>query len=204
MDERIDFERKFSLGTMRILHFFVTDTVNKIFHHIDRLKIKRTSALRDSIKAVVHTNSGGNEALVQFFYLNYGDCVEQAVGKYYGVDADLGKGVGVKSENISAPEITGSGYGAMTASFNGLPANARRERTHKPRPFLRSEIRRQVERVSFKLMKESGILIDIHITSLIGEEIGGEIGTLLQAPFVGRKSHEYQYEDTIKEAGNQQ
>lgn len=195
IDKRIDLKRQFTAEEYLILHYFVVDTVDKIFQHIERLKIKRTGALKDSIKALVHTNAGGNEALVEFFYLNYGDCVEQAVGKYYGVDNDLGESVGVRSENIKAPEIQGVGYGSMSASFSNVPVNARREQTHRPRPFLRSEIRRQVDRISLKLMREAGMLIDIHIAGLIGDEIGGEIATMLRSPFKGGSTDEYEHKD---------
>ena len=199
-DERIDLQRQFSLETVRMLRFFVTNTIDGIFRHIERLKIKNTGALKDSIKATIHTNAGGNEALVRFFYLNYGDCVEQAVGKYYGVDVDLGEGTGVKSRNIQAPEITGVGYGAMTPSFSGIPETPARVRTHRPRPFLRSEIRHQVDYISQKLMREAGMLIDIRVAGLIGDTVGEEIRDLLMAPFAGRKEHEYQFDDTIADA----
>ncbi len=195
LDSRIDLERKFSSEVYIILHYFVVDTVGKIFDHIDRMNIYNTGALRDSIRALVHTNAGGNEALVEFFYWNYGDCVEQAVGKYYGVDKDLGKKVGVKSKNIQAPQISTYGYSALKASFSGVPQNARREETHRPRPFLRSEIRRQVERISYKLMSEAGVLIDIHIANLIGAEIGGEVARLLHAPFKNGSTDDYTLED---------
>ena len=68
IDKRIDLKRQFTAEEYLILHYFVVDTVDKIFQHIERLKIKRTGALKDSIKALVHTNAGGNEALVEFFY----------------------------------------------------------------------------------------------------------------------------------------
>lgn len=208
-DERIDLQRQFSLETVRMLRFFVTNTIDGIFRHIERLKIKDTGALKDSIKATIHTNAGGNEALVRFFYLDYGDCVEQAVGKYYGVDVDLGEGTGVKSRNIQAPEITGVGYGAMTPSFSGISETIQakgkhegefRGKYHRPRPFLRSEIRHQVDYISQKLMREAGMLIDIRVAGLIGDTVGEEIRDLLMAPFAGRKEHEYQFDDTIADA----
>lgn len=200
IDSRIDLQRQLPLVAVRRIHFFAIDTINKIFEHIDRLGIRRTDALRSSIKATVHTNAGGNDALVQFFYLHYGDCVEQAVGKYYGVDADLGDKRGIRSENIKAPEIQGVGYGKMRGSFSGVPDNARREETHRPRPFLRSEIRRQVDRTSFKLMEEAGILIDIHMASLIGDEVGGEIAQLLKNPFAGQNGTQIEYDDSLADA----
>lgn len=200
IDSRINLEQQFPLEAVRLIHFFAINTIEGIFRHIDRLKIKRTESLRNSIKSIVHTNAGGNQALVQFFYLYYGDCVEQAVGKYYGIDADLGEKRGVRSENIKAPEINSLGYGPMKASFSGVPDNARREQTHRPRPFLRSEIRHQVDYTSFKLLKNAGVLIDIHMANLIGDELGGEIAELLKTPFVGQHGTQVEYDDKKEEA----
>lgn len=201
IDKRIDTQRDLSLVAIRRVHYFAIDTINKIFDHIDRLKIGRcaesTGALKSSIRSTVHTNAGGNEALVQFFYMYYGDCVEQAVGKYRGIDKDLGDGVGVKSKNIKAPQIEGVGYGPMTATFDGVSDSPGRVRTHKPRPFLRSEIRRQVERTSYKLMEEAGLLIDIHMATLIGDEMGSEIANLIKSSFASQFGTSVEYDDKM-------
>lgn len=200
IDKNIPLDKAFSLGTVLEMHRFARKTVERIMEKIGRLKIQDTHALENSIKSTVHTNAGGNQAMVQFFYLYYGECVEQAVGKYYGVDRDLGIGRGVRSENIQAPEITGVGYGPLKASFSGVPANARREQTHRPRPFLRSEIRRNVEYVGWRLMKNGAQLIDMHMVNDINELLTEEMKNLLMAPFQHRKN--ISFEVMRKSSGN--
>lgn len=172
--------------TLQLVGYFVMDTLNKIFKHIDRLKIKNTGTLRESLKGVMMANSGGNVILVKFWYAYYADMVEMAVGKYRGVDADLGKGRGVKAENIHAPQIEEQNYDRLKATFSGLPANKRREETHRPRPFFRSEIRRQFERISWRLMGELGRIMEMHVLQMADTTVADEemLATLM-SPFEG-------------------
>ena len=154
IDERLlggKFTEEAQKRAVQLVGYFVKDTVDKIFYHIQRLKIKNSGATKDSIKAIMHANSGGDKFLVQIWHTYYAEYVEMAVGKYRGIDNDLGKKRGVRVENIDAPEITELDYDRLTAKFKGVPANARREETHRPRPFLRSEIRRNLARISNKL-----------------------------------------------------
>ena len=69
MDNRLGLDKEFTQETVMELHRFAQRTVNRIMEKIARLNIKDTGALMNSIKATVHTNAGGNQALVQFFYL---------------------------------------------------------------------------------------------------------------------------------------
>lgn len=195
-DKRTTINHQFDQQVIERINLFATDTIKKIFQHISRLKIGEstgTGALADSIRAVVHTNAGGKQALVQFFYLYYGECVEQAVGKYYTVDSDLGKKVGVKSLNIKAPQIERVGYGPMTATFKGLPSqenNEMRRRTHRPRPFLWSEIKRQVDRTTLLLMRETGKLVETRLWSDVVDALGDEslLHTAMLLPYKGQKA----------------
>ena len=188
IDQRLTLDKAFTTGTVLELHRFAMNTVKRIMEKIQRLDIKDTGKLMNSIKATVHTNAGGKQALVQFFYLYYGECVEQAVGKYYDVDDDLGDGIGVKSMNIKAPEIAGVGYGPMKGTFSGVPSNARREKTHRPRPFLRSEIKKNVAYVGYKLMKNGRQLIEMHMINDINDLLTEDIKALMMSPFAGRKN----------------
>jgi hypothetical protein len=156
---------------MEILHYFARNTIDRIFHHIERLDIKDTGALKKSIRATVSNMSSGNIALVNFFYINYGVFVEQAVGKYYGVDSDLGHKRGVKSVNIGAPEITSYDYGAMKGQIKGIPERnpkvksrgGERGAFHRPRPFLMSEIRYQLRRTQWRLLEQLGYTASAHL-----------------------------------------
>lgn len=188
VDKRIALDKEFSLSTVKLIHYFARNTIEKIFKHIDKLDVRDTDALRNSIRSVVHTNASGSQALVEFFYLYYGECVEQAVGKYYGIDADLGKDRGVRSENIKAPEIASRDYGPLSASFSGVPKNVRREQTHRPRPFLRSDIRREVEYTGWRLANKGGQLIEMHMVIGINDLLSESIHDLIMAPFGGRKN----------------
>lgn len=49
-------------------------------------------------------------------------------------------------------------------------------------------------------MEEAGILIDIHMASLIGDEIGGEIAQLLKNPFAGQNGTQIEYDDSLADA----
>lgn len=187
-NQQIAFDKAFTLGTVLELHRFARRTVLRIMEKIERLKIKDTYALENSIKSTVHTNASGSQALIQFFYLYYGECVEQAVGKYRDIDKDLGEKTGVKSPNIQAPEITHVGYGPLKASFKGVPKKPDRERTHRPRPFLRSEIRRNVEYVGWKLANNGAQLIEMHMVIGIEDLLTEEIQAMMMAPFGGRKN----------------
>lgn len=156
--------------TIKIVHYFAMDTVKRIINKIDVLDIKDTHTLKNSIAATVHTNASGNQSLVRFFYEWYGVCVEQGVGRYFGIDADLPHGTGLKSENVKAPRISGIGYGAMETTIVGVPDKWYTKRGkpifrgeyHKARPFLSSEIRRSVDAVSMRLMRDAGQLLSIH------------------------------------------
>ena len=124
----LNLDQALSKETIQRIHYFAEDTLEDIFRHIDRLKINNensTGQLRDSIRATVYTNASGNMALVKFFYLYYGECVEQAVGGYYGVDQDLReKGMGLKSPNVGAPPIGGRSYTASDGIIKGVDKNA--------------------------------------------------------------------------------
>lgn len=185
MDERL-LNHKLSQQASKLVNYFAKDTVEKILYHIDRLDIRDTNTLRNSIRAVVRKNAGGREALVTFFYTYYGDMVEQAVGRYRGVDADLPKGTGVKSKNIDIPPIDKKGYGPLRATFKGLPGGYHgklREIYHRPRPFLRAEIYNQVDRITYRMLREQGDLIETHILSFVGEEIYNQVAEAMFAPF---------------------
>lgn len=157
---------------MEILHYFAKNTIDRIFRHIERLGIKKhTGNLKKSIRATVSNMSGGNAALVNFFYINYGVFVEQAVGKYYGVDSDLGHKRGVKSVNIGAPEITSYDYGPMKGIIRNIPPKnpevksrgGERGAFHRPRPFLMSEIRYQLRRTQWRLLEQLGYTASAHL-----------------------------------------
>lgn len=200
-------KKDMSHRAIQLIHYFARDTVEKILQHIQRMDIQDTHALRNSIKSVVHTNASGNQMLVQFFYLFYGDCVEQAVGRYRGIDSDLPKGQGLKSENVGAPQITGRDYGAMQGIIKGVPATTpsgkNRGDYHRPRPFLRSEIRRSVDRIGFRLMSQCGELISIHMINTIAEAIGDEglLNAMLLSPYEGqeRKAKQYSWSSGLGE-----
>lgn len=153
--------------TMRLLHYFAQNTTDRIFAHISRLRIHDTGALESSIRATVWNMAGGNSALVRFYFLSYAPYVEQAVGKYYGIDADLGPDTGVKSANISAPQIKSPSYTSMYGQMNGIPqrtATGRdRGEVHRPRPFLMSEIRYQLRSIQWRLLRELGYTASAHI-----------------------------------------
>lgn len=166
---KLDLNNHLTADVLRLIHYFAKDTTDKIFEHIDRLDIRDTGTLRNSIKSMVMMNAGGNSALVSFYYINYAPYVEMAVGKYRGVDNDLGKGVGVKKDNITIPPISGTNYGPMSASFSGVPENRRREETHRPRPFLRAEINRQIERISYRLLEECANTMQIHMFEAVSQ-----------------------------------
>lgn len=157
---------------MRLIRYFAQDTTEKIFEHIDRMDIRDTGNLRNSIKSTVMANAGGHSALVSFYYAYYAPYVEMALGKYWGVDADLGKGVGVRKTNIDIPPIPHVGYGKLTASFSGLPGGHHgklREQTHRPRPFIRSEIMRQIDRISYRLLEHCTNTCEIRLLETLDE-----------------------------------
>ena len=183
-DKRLD-EKTLGKQALRIINYFAKDTIDKIFEHIERLDVRDTGALRNSIRAVVHANAGGNDALVQFFYIHYAPYVENALGRYWGVDSDIPDRKGVGIHNIDVPPIQQVNYGPMTATFKGLPKahSALRTATHRPRPFFNSEIRRQIERISYRLMRELGNNIEIHMLDLIGETLGSDVYNALLAPY---------------------
>jgi hypothetical protein len=190
----LNLDQALSKETIQRIHYFAEDTLEDIFRHIDRLKINNensTGQLRDSIRATVYTNASGNMALVKFFYLYYGECVEQAVGGYYGVDQDLReKGMGLKSPNVGAPPIGGRSYTASDGIIKGVGQYHKagsgkvydRSKYHRPRPFLRSTIRRQAMRVGYKLMEECAQLIEtrmvVSISDLMEESVKAAFGQL--------------------------
>lgn len=206
IDERL-LGKELSQKAIKIVHYFAVDTVERILNHIERMDIVSTHALKNSIRSIVHTNASGNQMLVRFFYLYYGECVEQAVGRYYGVDADLSEGTGLKSENVGAPQIEGKNYGAMDGLIKGVPAIRttssgkviHRGDYHRPRPFLRSEIRRNVERVGIRIMKECGELVSVHTMNSLGGLMKESIDELLM-PFFGAKTKRTGY--SLKEGLN--
>ena len=155
---------------IQLLHYFAQDTTEKILKHIDRLDIKDTGTLRNSIRSVVYANAGGDSQVVSFYMKEYGLYVERAVGKYWGVDNDLGKGIGVKGRDIEVPPVTSRDYGPLNASFH-LPVNQRREETHRPRPFWKIEIKRQIERISYRLLEECLSTVEIHMLNAIDEAL---------------------------------
>lgn len=171
---------------LQLMNYFANDTVEKILEHIDRMGVKDTGALKSSIRGVVAANAGGNSAVVSFFMLYYAPYVERALGRYWGVDADLRKGEGVAGANVDVAPIGGVGYGAVGARFHDLPYaggydhgmhDTLRQKTHRPRPFVMAEIRRQVERISYRLLAELGNTMEIHILDAIDEAfspMGGE------------------------------
>lgn len=169
---KLDLNNQLTADVLRLIHYFAKDTTDKILEHIDRLAVRDTGTLRDSIRSTVMMNAGGNTALASFYFVEYAPYVEMAVGKYWGVDADLGKGVGVKKTNIDIPQVGAKGYGPLTASFSGLPGGRHgtlREKTHRPRPFLRIEINRQVERISWRLLEQCANTMEIHMFEAINQ-----------------------------------
>lgn len=199
--EKVD--KELSKEAMKILHYFAVDTCTRIIRHIDRMGIKDTGALKNSIASTVYTNAGGNMTLVRFFYLHYAECVEQAVGRYYGIDADLPKDKGLSSENVGAPQIQGLGYGAMKGIIKGVPNPRKTEggRTidrgdwHKPRPFLSSEIKNSVERVSVRLMREVGNILDIRTMRLMGA-VAGDMSLAALAPYLDKGTVVSEYSES--------
>lgn len=200
LDSRVRIDEPFNLDTVKYIHYFAKDTLDKIFRHIDRMKIKDTGALRQSVKAVVHANAKGQTALVQIFYLYYGECVEQAVGRYWGVDSDLPKRTGLKSENVGAPAISQSGYGAMEGIIKGVPdrvvGGKRRGQYHRPRPYLRSEIRRQASRTAMKLMSHAAQLIEVRMIRDMEGLTGLSVRNALDMQFGGTRTMTYEMTDT--------
>lgn len=191
-----------SKKTLEIIHYFAMDTVRHIIRKIDRLDIKDTHALRNSIAASVHTNASGNLTLVRFFYLFYGECVEQGLGRYYGIDADLPKGVGLRSGNVASPKITGKDYKALTPDIRGVadPWYTKRGRPifrgdyHTVRPFLHSEIKRSIEYVSVRLMREADELLQINTMKDVASLLGKSQAAAL-APFLGEGAVTVEYSE---------
>ena len=161
---------------LRLMEYFAHDCVEKILQHIDALNVRDTGYLRSTIRSVVMANSGGNSAVVSFFMATYGAYVEQALGRYWGVDSDLKDGKGVGSENISAEFATDLNT-PRNASFHGLPYkdglsgahDKLRQEKHKPRQFFTREINRQIERISYRLLAEIGNTMDIHVMDTIAD-----------------------------------
>jgi len=168
---KLDINNELNEESMQLIHYFAEDTTDKILQHIDRLNVKDTGTLRSTIRSTVYYNAGSHSALASFYFAYYAPFVEQAVGKYWGVDNDLGAGVGVKSVNINAEPIQSVGYGPLGATFSGVPSNKRREATHRPRPFIMSEIRRQVERISYRLLEVCSNTIQIHMLNTIDDAL---------------------------------
>ena len=153
---------------LKLLHYFASNTTDRIFEHIKRLEIHETGQLKASIRATVQNMAGGNSALVSFYFLNYGVFVEQAVGKYFGVDEDLGAGRGVRAENISAPQITSPTYGSMVGQIKGISKTYGEDKKprgekHRPKPFLMSEIRYQLRKIQWRLLSNLGYTASAHI-----------------------------------------
>lgn len=80
----VDFSRK---SVQKVLYYFMQDTLDRVMENIMTMKIGThnpkatwdTGDLERSIKATVTMNAGGDEALVNFFYLHYGNFVQAAV-----------------------------------------------------------------------------------------------------------------------------
>lgn len=179
----LDLANDIKRETLQLIHNFASYTTENILRHIDRMDVRDTGALHNSIRSVVHAQANGSAALVSFYMKEYAPYVEQAVGKYWGVDADLKKSRGVSHENIHAPE-SGFPPQPLTATFDNLPYrtmgkraksheyhDALRQRTHKPRQFMTREINYQINRVSWKLLETLGNTMEIHVLDTIVEAL---------------------------------
>ena len=190
----LNLDKVLSNESVKLIHRFAEYTLDNILERMDRLEFHGEGHLRDSIRAVVHTNAGGNQMLVQFFYLYYGECVEQAVGAYYGVDQDLlATQRGLKSPNVGAPPLSSRHDGPLEGIIRGVERYHKaqngkvydRSKYHRPRPFLRSSIRRQVQRTSIKLLEKCSQLINAQLLVSIHELLESLVSTAVQSATVG-------------------
>lgn len=178
----LDLANEWNDRTLELVHYFCQNCTDKILANIDRLNIKDTGTLRNSIEGVVRYNAGsgkGASALVLIYFATYGPYVEQAVGKYYGVDAALGKGRGIRSREmpyISEDPITSATYAPLHGNispaalqyYTDKQGNKQdRGAKHRPRPFIRNVIRYEIERISFRLLEELGNTMEIHCLGAI-------------------------------------
>lgn len=162
------------------LHYFAQDTTARLLHNVAKLDLRDSGALRASIQATVYNNAGGNDALVRFYYLNYGRYLQHALGAYFYVDDDLntyrkrklkngtsvtiagsGKRHGVKRQNVDVPEMTE--MVKLKPNISGLPKNADRERTHYASPWLDSEIRLHTKAIQRRLSLQLGFTASAYL-----------------------------------------
>ena len=176
----LDLANEINGQTLKLINAFATHTVDKIIDHIERLHVKDTGALRNSIRAVVHAQGVGKGALVSFFMTEYAPYVERALGRYYGVDSDLqdGRGIGYGMHEIPPmgypPERSGTTFNTGAIPYKPGKEHAHdalREKTHRPRQFIVREINRQLESLSYRLLGEVGNTMEIHILDSIDDAL---------------------------------
>ena len=119
------------------IHYFALETTEQILQNMQDLEIspygkKFSGDLERSIHADIHNNANGDEALIQFYYMNYAQYVEMAVGK------------GMKYMTI--PQLT-----------TGKPLRPIPRPDGKPRmakPFMMSEIRLHARMLMDRLARQ--------------------------------------------------
>lgn len=133
-DGKVSFDSK---KIRKILYYFMLDTHNKLMANMSEMSISPHNpnatwpdqgVMERSIHETIVNNSGGNSALVRFFYVNYAKFVE------IGVQKDM--------PYVALPPMQGI-----------EPVERPDGKPRKAKPFLHSEIRRRVERTITRIGK---------------------------------------------------
>ena len=133
-DGKVSFDSK---KIRKILYYFMLDTHEKLMKnmievevspHNPRANWRNQGVLERSIHETIVNNSGGNSALVRFFYVNYARFVE------IGVQKDM--------PYVALPPM------------DGMDAVARPDgKPRKAKPFMHSEIRRSIMKTITRIGK---------------------------------------------------
>lgn len=138
----------------RVKKKFVDMEINRTVNRADGF----TGDLYRTLHWEVHTAAGGSKALVQFFYMKYGDFLQWGVGRQYG---DKRWPKGQKKWNV--PPLGGRNAG-------GIPHSQYPK--YKSKPFMRREVTHHVRWLIKRLAEQYAYFADMHIIRGLAEGMG--------------------------------
>lgn len=155
--------KEMELNLSEELNMWGARVVNKIRRNFQQLYIsspqvrknpKRfTQRLYRSVFWTVHNAAGGNKAMIEFFYLRYGQYVEM--------------GVGGETKAWDVPQITGKNFKPM--------ANPQTKR--KAKPFFRSELRFHQRWLQERLLQQYMFMGNLYVVRGFYENLQSDAET---------------------------
>ena len=191
----LEFGNELGKEELQLLHFFCIDTTERILRNVAKLNIRNTGALASSIHGIVYANSGRNDAMIRFYYMNYAGYLENALGSYFDIDDDLSKGNkrhGVKAKNAIVPQVDSQGVRPMEIGIKGIPEKVSDSRAHqgqmrgalhRAKPIIHSEIRLHLKNTQRRL----AVLLGYTATAYLLR------GLIVAIQDKGMVEHEYPY-----------